>query len=90
MERFNGVIIPEYYIKTYFEYVKRLLPHFVVYFGYYEETRECISERVITIYYTHGVYSDVPTTLKPYGLPTTSSFKVSASKMMELLQYVET
>lgn len=90
MERFNEVIIPEHYIKTYFEYVKPLLPPFAEYFGYYEETRECISERVITIYYTHNINSDVSAVLKAYGLPITSAFKVSASKMMELLQYVET
>ena len=78
-------------IKAYFEVVKHLIPGRVEYFGYYDNSNNPGTiiipshNRIYTIYYSkepHMVSTFV-------SFANTGSFRVSAKKMIEVLQYVE-
>ena len=88
---YRDILVTEEYIKAYFEIVKHTIPGPIEYFGYYDNSFDLgqmidsSRDRVYTIYYSK----------KPYAVSTfvsfanTGKFRVSAKKIIEVLQYVE-
>lgn len=89
---FRDILVSEEYIKAYFEIVKHIIPGRVEYFGYYDNSFDLgqmidsSRDRVYTIY-----YSKEPHVVGQYAtFANTSSFRASAKKIIEILQYAGT